>query len=81
MSELILIMLLLPLIGCCFVLTAPDSRNNAYNVTFFTLITNILIVLRLFSLIDVKAAETEGFTYRWLENIRLDLYFRSEERR
>ncbi len=75
MSELILIMLLLPLIGCCFVLTAPDSRNNAYNVTFFTLITNILIVLRLFSLIDVKAAETEGFTYRWLENIRLDLYF------
>ena len=32
MSELILIMLLLPLIGCCFVLTAPDSRNNAYNV-------------------------------------------------
>ena len=55
MSELVLILMLLPLIGCLFVLSAPDAKNNAYHVSLFTLITGIVIILRLFSLLDIEA--------------------------
>ena len=76
MSELILVMMLLPLIGGGFVLTAPDNKNNAYNVAFFTLLANIVIILRLFSGISVlPQSEVSGFSFNWLENIGLDLYF------
>ena len=76
MSELILVMMLLPLIGGGFVLTAPDNKNNAYNVAFFTLLANIVIILRLFSGISVlPQSEVSGFSFNWLENIGLELYF------
>ena len=76
MPELILVMLLLPIIGCFFVLTAPDNKNNAYNVVLFTLSANILTVLRLFSFAgENKTEEIAGFSFNWLENIGFELYF------
>lgn len=76
MTELILIMMLLPLIGCFFVWSAPENKTNAYNVTCFTLLTNIVIILRLFSLLGADTQnQSFGLEYRWLENLGLDLYF------
>ena len=76
MSELVLILMLLPLIGCLFVLSAPDAKNNAYHVSLFTLITGIVIILRLFSLLDIEAPSLSfNFSYQWLENFKFDLYF------
>lgn len=76
MAELILVMMLLPLIGCFFVLTAPDNKNNAYNVAFFTLAANMVIILRMFALTDAaQLSEISGFSFSWLDGVGLDLYF------
>ena len=76
MPELILVMMLLPLVGCLFVLSAPDNKTNAYSVAFFTLITNLIVILRLFSLLDINSSALSfGFEYQWLENYKLNLYF------
>ena len=76
MAELILVMMLLPLIGCFFVLTAPDNKNNAYNVAFFTLAANMVIILRMFALTDAaQPSEISGFSFSWLDGVGLDLYF------
>lgn len=57
MLNLVLIMLILPLIGCCFVCFSPENKQNAYYLSFFTLATNIVIILKLFTQIDISSTE------------------------
>ena len=68
----------LPFLGMLFVLSAKDDDKtggrNVYNVSLFTVIANIVLILRMFSRLDVKSSAlqlTERFT--WLENPRIDI--------
>lgn len=66
--------LLLPLLGCVFVLFSQKHENNAYNVAMFTLSVNILLILRMLSLCNSADAEFL-YSYQWLThpNVRFIL--------
>ena len=74
MSELLLILLLLPLLGCLFVLTSNKNGRNAYHVSLFTLGTGVFMILRIFSVLN---AQTDSLhllhTFGWFENVNIPL--------
>ena len=71
LSQLI-IMILLPLIGCLFALTSAKKTINAFNVTVFTLVSNILVMLKLFSLIDISSPSLQlRQSYEWISEFNL----------
>ncbi len=78
MANLLLVLNLLPLLGCLFALTAKKSGLNAYNVSMFTLITGVVVVLRLFSELGAVVPVDGGLTYSlmWLESAHIELSFR-----
>lgn len=70
----------LPFIGLLFALVAKDDEktkgHNVYNVTVLTIIANIVLIWRIFSLVDIRKEGlqlVEKFT--WLENPQIDLIF------
>lgn len=70
----------LPFLGLLFALVAKDDEKtkgrNVYNVTVLTIVANIILIWRIFSLVDVKKEGLqliERFT--WLENPQIDLIF------
>ncbi len=66
------IMILLPLIGCLFALTSAKNTLNAFNVTVFTLVSNILVMLKLFSLIDISNPSLQlRQSYEWISEFNL----------
>lgn len=76
MSALILITILLPLLGCLFAMASQKNSNNACNVAVFTLITDILVMLHLFSFIDIKNTTlSDNISYTWLQNGNIMLTF------
>lgn len=75
---LLSIIIALPFLGMLFVLSAKDDDKtggrNVYNVSLFAVIANIVLILRMFSRLDVKSPALqliERFT--WLENPRIDI--------
>ncbi len=74
MSDLLLILLLLPLLGCLFVLTSNKNGRNAYHVSLFTLGTGVFMILRIFSVLN---AQTDSLhllhTFGWFENVNIPL--------
>ena len=75
LSQLI-IMILLPLIGCLFALTSAKKTINAFNVTVFTLVSNILVMLKLFSLIDISSPSLQlRQSYEWISEFNLRTTF------
>ncbi len=69
MTNLVLVLMLLPLVGSLFVLCSQNNKSNAYNVTLFTLCANVLIALKLFSLTKgLGEHEFFGFEYKWLDD-------------
>lgn len=67
MPEQILIIILLPLLGCFFAAVSPQNQLNAYKVAIFTLLANIVAVLMLFAHIDITDLKLqETAVYRWL---------------
>lgn len=76
MMNLVILMLFLPLIGCFFAVMAKKNEVNAFNVAFFTLVTNILVILRLFSQIDIKNMAIQFVsTFVWLEAPNIKITF------
>lgn len=78
MSGIILLMFLLPLIGCLFAMTSPKNTFNAFNVALLTLVSNIALILFLFDYLNVLTLQTAQIaqTYEWLANFNLNLTFR-----
>ncbi len=76
MPNPIMIMILLPLIGCLFAMMTAKNRQNAFNVAIFTLISNILVMLRLFSLIDLTQSTSQlRQSYEWISDFGIRLTF------
>lgn len=72
----LMILILLPLLGCLFAMTAQKKQKNAYNVAIFTLTTNILIMLRLFSLLDLQNTALQfRQSYEWINELNLRITF------
>lgn len=76
MANLLLLLLVLPLLGCLFILTAKKNDNNAFHVSLFTLATLVAVVLRLLSLLVRNTAD--GFLqykYSWLSTAHIEFAF------
>ena len=74
MIELILTLILLPLIGSLFVLTSKKGEDNAYNVSVFTLISNVIVILGLFSQIDTTNNDLQFvLSYVWTQSINIEI--------
>ncbi len=76
MADLLMLLLILPLLGGLFVITAQKNENNAFHATQFALATSIAVVLRLLSSVKHLAVEQGAqFTYSWLHSSRIELVF------
>lgn len=69
-----------PFIGALFVMTAKsDEKNydrNIFNVSVFTIITNIIIIWRMFSQLDLSSKKLQMIeSYVWLENPHIGIVF------
>lgn len=76
MPDQLIIMILLPLLGCLFALTTAKNKPNAFNVVIFTLVTNILVMLRLFSQVDLQSDSLQlRQSYEWISEFGLRITF------
>ena len=76
MIDSLMIFILLPLLGCLFALFAQKKQKNAYNVAIFTLVTNVLIALRLFSQLDLQSMSLQlRQSYGWINEFSLRITF------
>ena len=72
----IMIMILLPIIGCLFAMMTSKNKPNAFHVSIFTLISNIFVMLRLFSQIDLSNTSSQfKQSYEWITNFGIRLTF------
>ena len=55
MFDLLLILLIIPLAGCLFTLTARKNSANAFRVALFTMGTGIFTILRLFATLKMQS--------------------------
>lgn len=76
MADLLLILMIIPLLGCLFVLFAKKSDVNAFYVALFTVISNMAVVLRLLPKV-VHASEdaVRSYTFSWLQQGNISLSF------
>lgn len=77
MPDLLMIMFLLPLIGCLFAMLAPKNTGNAFNVAIFTMSAELLMILLLFSKIGDDETATRHImqTYDWINVLNLKISF------
>lgn len=76
MIDPLMILILLPLLGCLFALTTQKKQKNAYTVTIFTLMSNILIVFRLFSQLELQNNSLQlRQSYEWISEFNLRITF------
>ena len=75
MTDLLLLLLLLPLCGCLFVLTAKKHDNNAFNVAIFTFTANIMFTARLLQLHNQFPEEFKNLVFNWFDNYNIQLVF------
>lgn len=76
MINLIHIMLVIPLIGCLFVLFSKRDKHNAMYVTLFTLFTNILIIIQALSTrYTIEQTNTDIYTVNWLSLANINFSF------
>ena len=74
MTELVLLLLLLPLCGCLFILNARKNENNAFHVAVFTLVSAILLVVRLLQLNNMQQ-DIAPYVIGWFKGYNIKLYF------
>ena len=76
MPTQLIILILLPLIGCLFSLTCAKKTQNTYNVVLFTLFSNILVMLNLFSKLNIKSPNLQlRQSYEWIKEFGLRITF------
>lgn len=74
MSELLLILITIPLLGCLFTLTAKKNGANAYHVALFTLGTGIFTILRLFTELNAQTASLHfQYVVTWFTRANIHL--------
>ena len=73
-ENLLLSLLIVPLIGCFFVLSARKNEHNAFYVCVFTLLCNIGIVLLLLSFIS-HTETLPLYKFRWLSDEHMAMMF------
>ncbi|MBQ8481698.1 MAG: hypothetical protein IJ532_04120 [Alphaproteobacteria bacterium] len=75
MTDMFPLLLLLPLLGCLFVLFAKKNDNNSFHVVLFTLLSNLAIIVRLLTQIhrDNNDLQSFHFSYPWLESKGIEL--------
>lgn len=69
-----------PFIGLLFAMTAKDDEKtcgrNVFNVSIFAIITNIVIIWRMFVLLNLDARGLQMVEkYNWLENPQINIVF------
>lgn len=76
MIDLLLILLIIPLLGCLFVLSAKKNDINAFYVTVFTVVSSMAVVLRLLPKVIHTADNTvSSYTHQWLQQSNISLSF------
>ena len=78
MTELLLLVLLLPLCGCLFILTTKKDNINAFNVAVFTLFAVILLIVRLLQLQYMQMYDIEPYVIKWFKEYNAKLHFRAD---
>ena len=78
MTELLLLVLLLPLCGCLFILTTKKDNINAFNVAVFTLFAVILLIVRLLQLQNMQMYDIEPYVIKWFKEYNAKLHFRAD---
>ncbi len=68
----------IPFIGLLFALAAKDDEKthgrNIFNVSVFAIMTNLLVIWRMFALLDVSAPGLQMVErYEWLENPKISI--------
>lgn len=72
MADIVLSLLIIPLLGCFFSLSAKKNDDNAFYVAVFTLLSNVLVVLWLIS----KAAVLQTgllYKFQWFNKDNMDM--------
>ena len=74
--ALLSLIIAIPFFGLLFALTAKDEENdeigsrNAFNVCVFSILANILLIWRIFMVIDEKKQTVQLFEhFSWLQNV------------
>ncbi len=76
MADLLFLLMVLPLLGCLFVLTAQKNENNAFNATLFAVATGVAVILRLLSATVYPIdGQGEQYMYQWLHSSHVELLF------
>lgn len=76
MIDLLLILLIIPLLGCLFVLFAQKNSANAFYVVLFTISGNIMGVLALLPHIIKSSDDTiHSYVYNWLNAKNIEFVF------
>lgn len=75
MTGIFPLLLVLPLLGCLFVLFSKKNDNNSFHVMLFTLLANMAIIVRMLTRInrDNNDLQVFHFAYSWLESKGLEL--------
>ena len=78
--SILSLIIIVPLMGMLFTLLAKEaedgSTRNIFNVALFSVVANIVLILRIFMLVDVyKPGLQLTETYNWLENPDINIVF------
>lgn len=75
MTDIFPLLLVLPLLGCLFVLFSKKNDNNPFYVTLFTLFSNLAVIIRLLTQINRDNNDLQFFhySYSWLEEHGIEL--------
>lgn len=76
MFSLPILLLLLPLLGCLFVMFSRRNANNAYHISILTLSSGLILILRLFTELNLTQKGLQFIhNYEWLTNAHITLSF------
>jgi len=77
MTDIFPLLLILPLLGCLFVLFAKKNDNNSFHVTLFALLSNLAVIVRMLTQINRNDNDLQvfHFAYSWLESKSMELVF------
>lgn len=76
MFNLLILLLLLPLLGCLFIMFSRRNANNAYHISFLTLGSGLILILRLFSELTLTQKGLQFVhNYEWMTNANITFSF------
>ena len=78
-EYLLLLIMSIPVIGAFFALTAQEDKNlsseNVYNISIWTMIVNVVLILYTFSYLDLEKTGLQLIEkYNWLKYPPTELF-------